>query len=45
MALGDGKYSTEELGRTKAEMEAFLADEDTLLGVALCFAFPWASET
>ena len=30
MALGDTKYSVSELGRTKGEMEAFLADEDKL---------------
>ena len=30
MALADSKYSTEELGRTKTEMEAFLADEEKL---------------
>merc|ERR1719478_186466 len=30
MALKDAKYSTEELGRTKSEMEAFLADEEKL---------------
>ena len=30
MALSDPKYNTEALGRTKAEMEAFLADADKL---------------
>ena len=30
MNLGGDKYSTAELGRTKTEMEAFLADEDKL---------------
>ena len=30
MALGDKKFSTAELVRTKAEMEAFLADEEKL---------------
>ena len=30
MALSDSKYSVAELGRTKGEMEAFLADEEKL---------------
>ena len=32
MALSDERYSVPELTRTKGEMEAFLADEQKLLG-------------